>query len=301
MASGGRQPSGNRAARPAREGGGVAAVALALGASLAWGCSDFLAGLKTRRVAVLWVLLVSQVAGLALIVAAALAVGEPLPGRDALLWAAGAGVAELIGFAALYRALAVGVMSVVAPISATAAVVPVIAALAAGEALGMPECVGMTLALLGAALAALEPGAEGARRRAVAGLGLAIVAALGFGAFFVGIDMAADDGPLWSVAGSRIAAVTVLVAAVLPMRRPCPLDLRSLPPLMAVGALDIAANAMFALALTLGMAATVSVLGSLYPIATVLLARAILHEHVAVRQRTGVAAALAGIALVSLA
>ena len=96
-----------------------------------------------------------------------------------------------------------------------------------------------------------------------------------------------------------VAAVAVLV--VLALRRQSPLDRGALVPLAAVGALDIAANTMFAIGLTLGTAAIVSVLGSLYPLATVVLARAILHEHVTRGQRAGVVVALAGIGLVSLA
>ena len=276
-------------------------VALALGASLAWGASDFLAGLRTRRLAVLWVLLVSQATGLALVLIAALISGAPLPGGDAALLAAGAGVAELIGFAALYRALAIGPMSVVAPISAMAALLPVIVALASGTAPTVVQGLGMVLALAGAMLASLEVGARGSGRRAATGVGLAVIAALGFGAFFVGTDLAADDGALWAVTINRVAAVAVLVGIVLALRRPSPLTRDQLGPLAAVGVLDIAANVMFAIALTVGMAAAVSVLGSLYPLATVVLARAILHEQLTVGQRGGVAAALAGIALVSLA
>jgi drug/metabolite transporter (DMT)-like permease len=277
----------------------MVSVALALGASVAWGCSDFLAGLKTRRLAVLWVLLVSQVTGLGLVLAAALVSGAPLPGGQAALLAAGAGVAELVGFAALYRALAVGTMSVVAPISALAALLPILVGLAAGQAPTGPQGIGMTLALAGAMLASIEYG--GHRRQAATGVGLAVVAALGFGAFFVGTDLAADDGALWAVAINRMAAVGVLAAIVVALRRPSPLERDQLGPLAVVGALDIAANVMFAVALTVGMAAAVSVLGSLYPLATVVLARAILHEQLSLSQRGGVAAALAGIGLVSLA
>ena len=273
-------------------------VALALGASIAWGCSDFLAGIKTRRLAVLWVLLVSQCTGLALVLFAALVSGHALPSGHAALLAAGAGVAELIGFAALYRALAVGAMSVVAPVSATAALLPVVVSVATGQAPTTAQALGIAFALCGAALASFEPGSGG--RHAVAGAGLALIAALGFGIFFVGMDLAADEGALWAVALNRAAAVAVLVGIVLALR-PGPLERSALLPLAAVGALDIAANTMFAIALTLGMAATVSVLGSLYPLATVVLARAVLHEHVTGSQRAGVIAALAGIGLVSLA
>lgn len=279
----------------------MVSVALALGASLAWGASDFLAGLKSRRLAVMWVLLVSQATGLALVLSAALISGAPLPGQEAALLAAGAGLAELVGFAALYRALAIGTMSVVAPISALAALLPIIVGVAAGEAPTAMQGLGMALALAGAMLASIEFGASGSGRRAAAGVGLAVLAALGFGAFFVGTDLAADDGALWAVAVNRAAAVAALVGVVLAVRRPSPITRDQLGGLAAVGALDIAANVMFAVALTVGMAAAVSVLGSLYPVATVVLARAILHEQLSVSQRGGVAAALAGIGLVSLA
>ena len=118
------------------------------------------------------------------------------------------------------------------------------------------------------------------------GVGLAVIAALGFGIFFVGMDLAADEGALWAVALNRAAAVAVLVGIVLALR-PGPLERSALLPLAAVGALDIAANTMFAIALTLGMAAIVSVLGALYPLATVVLARAVLHEQVTGSQSAG--------------
>jgi drug/metabolite transporter (DMT)-like permease len=274
-------------------------VALALGASLAWGASDFLAGLNTRRLALLWVLLISQATGLVLVGFAALVSGMPLPGGHSALLAAGAGVAELIGFAALYKALAVGPMSVVAPISAMAALLPIMVGLAAGDAPSGAQGLGMFLALAGAALASYEYGGD--HRRAATGVGLAIVAAIGFGAFFVGTDLAADEGALWAVTINRATAVALLLLVVVALRRPSPIKRDQIAPLAAVGALDISANVMFAVALTVGMAAAVSVLGSLYPIATVVLARAILHEQLSISQRGGVAAALAGIGLVSLA
>jgi drug/metabolite transporter (DMT)-like permease len=277
----------------------MVSVALALGASLAWGASDFLAGLKTRRLALLWVLLVSQATGLVLVGIAALASGTPLPGGHSALLAAGAGVAELIGFAALYKALAVGPRSVVAPISAMAALLPIIVGLAAGDAPSGVQGLGMLLALAGAALASFEYGGD--HRRAATGVGLAIVAALGFGAFFVGTDLAADEGALWAVAINRATAVALLVVVVAALRRPAPITRDQIAPLALVGALDISANVMFAVALTVGMAAAVSVLGSLYPVATVVLARAVLHEQLSFSQRGGVLAALAGIGLVSLA
>ena len=251
--------------------------------------------------AVVLVLLVSQATGLVLVGIAAVASGEPLPGGDAAVLAACGGIAELIGFAALYRALAIGSMSVVAPISATAALLPVVIGLATGQVPGTWQAIGIVLALCGAVLASLERGTAGSGRRAAAGVGLAIVAAIAFGTFFVGMDLAADDGALWAVAVSRAAAVGALLAVIVAMRCPLKLEREQLPGLAAVGALDIAANTMFTFALTVGMASIVAVLGSLYPVATVALAAVILRERVTGSQRSGVVAALAGISLVSLA
>ena len=237
-----------------------------------------------------------------LVLVAALVSGAPLPGGEAALLAAGAGVAELVGFAALYRALAIGTMSVVAPISATGR-----AAADHRRARGGRGADDRAGARHGRSRSPARRwprssgGQSGSGRRAATGVGLAVVAALGFGAFFVGTDLAADDGALWAVTINRVAAVTVLVGIVVALRRPSPLERDQLGPLAAVGALDIAANVMFAIALTVGMAAAVSVLGSLYPVATVVLARAILHEQLTGSQRGGVAAALVGIGLVSLA
>jgi drug/metabolite transporter (DMT)-like permease len=180
-----------------------------------------------------------------------------------------------------------------------AALLPIIVGLAGGDAPSPVQGLGMLLALAGAALASFEYGGD--HRRAATGVGLAIVAAIGFGAFFVGTDLAADEGALWAVAINRVTAVAVLVVIVLALRRPVPITRGQIAPLAVVGALDISANVMFAVALTVGMAAAVSVLGSLYPVATVVLARAVLREQLSFSQRGGVLAALAGIGLVSLA
>src|SRR4051812_4659450 len=289
------QAFGNRGVSGAGDRGGVVAIALALGASLAWGLSDFVAGIKSRELAVVWVLLVSQSTGLVLVTIAALIAGEPFPSTHAILWATGAGIAELVGFAAFYRALATGSMAIVSPISATAAVVPLFVGMVDGQVPTAVQALGMVLALSGAALASSEAG-----RGTAHGVGLALVAAFAFGLFFVGMDVSADGGAPWAVTFTRAAPVALLVGIVIGLRLPR-IRRRAVAPLAGIGALDIGANVMFATALTVGMAGLVSVLGSLYPLATVILARAVLRENVSTHQRTGVAAAIAGIALVSLA
>jgi drug/metabolite transporter (DMT)-like permease len=276
----------------------MAAVALALAASLAWGSSDFLAGLKSRNIAVLSVLVVSQGAGLVLVAVAAVAWGGGLPDAHFALWAAAAGAAELIGFAALYRGLAVGAMSVVAMISATAALVPLVVGLASGEQIGALQSAGLALALVGIAPASLEQSA--AAGHTTAGVGLALLAALGFAAFFVGMDRASEGGVLWAVALNRCASLALLGLFAAAMRRRVGVTRADAPAVLGVGVLDIAANVLFAAALTFGLTGIVAVLGSMYPVTTVLLARVVLHDRIARRQELGVGGALLGVALVTV-
>jgi drug/metabolite transporter (DMT)-like permease len=276
------------------------AIALALSASLAWGASDFLAGLQSRRVPVLTVLVVSQALGLAVMLPSALAFGGALPDAGAVAWAAGAGIAEVIGFAALYRGLATGSMTVIAPLGATAGVVPLLVGLAQGHDLGPVQWAGVALALAGVALAASEAGGK-APVRIAAGCGLALLAALAFGTFFVAMDQAADGGVLWATVINRWASLTVLAGALALTRRRPRVPHGATAPIAAVGVLDIGANALFAAALAQGLGSIVSVLGSLYPVTTVVLAQLVLHERVRRVQRVGVTAALAGVALLSLA
>ena len=158
------------------------AIALALSASLAWGASDFLAGLQSRRVPVLTVLVVSQALGLAVMLPTA-SRSRP-PGAGPVAWAAGAGVAEVIGFAALYRGLATGSMTVIAPLGATAGVIPLLVGPAQGHDLGPVQWACVALALAGVALAASEAGGGTAPVRIAAGCGLALLAALAFGTYF---------------------------------------------------------------------------------------------------------------------
>jgi drug/metabolite transporter (DMT)-like permease len=277
------------------------ALALALGASVAWGGSDFVACLASRRMPLLAVLVGSQVAGLVLLLGLLAVTGEAPPPGGAVLAAALAGIAELVGFAALYRGLAMGPMSVVAPISSTAALVPVTASILTGARPSAAAAVGMGLVLLGAALACAEPDSGAARPRGgiVPGAALAALAALSFGAFFVGMDSAAHEaGAVWAVALNRSTSVSVLVFAVALMRPRVGVGRTDLAAVASVGLLDAAANAMFAFALTQGLMSTVSVLGSLYPVTTVVLAAMVLDERVAPRQAAGVAIVLAGIGLV---
>jgi drug/metabolite transporter (DMT)-like permease len=273
----------------------LTAIALALGASICWGVGDFLGGFSSRRLPALTVLAVAEVAGLAAI---ALYVGlrglEP-PGGEAFVLAGGAGVAGALGLGALYRGMAVGAMGVVAPISAVAAVIPVAFGLARGERPSGLQLAGIAAALVGVALASREPGETA---RLAAGVGLALVAAAGFGSYIVLIDEAAEASAEWAVLASRGAASVAAVSVALAFGR-MRLRARALPALAVIGLFDVGANGLLALALTKGLISLVAVLSSLYPVVTIALARAVLGERIGRIQAAGAATALAGVALIS--
>jgi drug/metabolite transporter (DMT)-like permease len=279
----------------------MVALGLALGASIAWGGSDFLAGLVARRLPVLTLLVLSQGAGLLLLLALLALAGQPAPPPDAVAIAAGAGLAEMVGFAAFYRSLAIGPMSVVAPIASLAAVVPVVFGLAGGERPGPVVGCGLALAVVCGALVAFETDPEGrCTRRIAPGAALAAFSALAFGAFFVGTDAASDSGGVaWTVAVNRSTSFAALALVVVVGRRGLSYRPGDLRPAAIIGLLDAGANALFALALTHGMTSTVGVIGSLYPVTTVALAAIVLHERPRALQALGVAGVLVGIGLVT--
>jgi drug/metabolite transporter (DMT)-like permease len=277
------------------------AIALGLGSSLFWGLADFGGGLQSRRHPVVTVLFVSQAFGLAGIAVIVALSGRPAPVLEDLWPAAAGGVGGLVALAAFYRALAIGTMSIVAPISATGAAVPVIVGLATGERPSALQLTGILAAGVGVVLASREtPHEDEQRTRAGrASIGLALVAALGFGSFFVGMDRAADADVLWAMLAARVADAALLVPAALLLRRSFDLPASALPPLAAIGILDVTANGLYAWGTTQGLLSVVAVLGSLYPLATVLLARAVLGERIRRVQEIGVASALAGVALIA--
>lgn len=276
------------------------AALLALCGAASWGVGDFLGGLAARRLAVVTVLAISQAIGLAGVVAWVVLAREPFPGVGELLPAAAAGVAGLAGLAALYRGLAVGAMAIVAPISAASPLVPLTVDAARGTTPSSLQLLGIALVLTGIVTLSLEP-SSGSGQRIAAGAGLAVLAALGFGAFVVGIDAGADESAPWAVVAARSTAVTIALAAVLLTSASLRTPGRLLPVLVAIGVFDTAANVLVAIATTKGAAGIVAVLSALYPVVTVVLARVVLSERISAVRRSGGVLALAGAALVAAA
>jgi drug/metabolite transporter (DMT)-like permease len=276
------------------------AALLALSGALLWGVGDFLGGLASRRVAVLAVLAISQAVGLLGVAVWVALSGDPFPGVVELLPAAGAGIAGIVGLGALYRGLAIGAMGIVAPISAAGPVVPLAADVAQGVVPSPLQWLGVALVVAGVVTLSREP-ASATGTRMAAGVGLALVAAAGFGAFWVGLDASTDESVPWAVAAVRSTAVVIALTAVLltstSLRAPAPLLLV----IVGVGLFDTSANVAVAAASTEGAIGIVAVLSALYPVVTVVLARLVLRERLSASRRAGGVLALGGAALVAVA
>jgi drug/metabolite transporter (DMT)-like permease len=278
----------------------VVAVALGLAASITWGAADFIGGLKSRTLDLLAVLAVSQVVALALLAVATAVRGEGPPSGESLVYAAAAGAGGVLGLACFYRGLAVGTMSVVAPIAGLGAVLPVAVGVAGGDRPGGLQSAGVVLALAGVVLASREPSDGAAGTGGLApGAGLALLAALGFGTFLVFMDSAGDGDVLWALLVARLASVALLAAAVAAARPALPDARRHLPALVTVGILDLSANSFYTLAAGEGLVSLAAVLSSLYPVATIVMARLFLGERVRRGQALGVGLVLLAVGAIA--
>jgi drug/metabolite transporter (DMT)-like permease len=279
------------------------AILLGLAAALTYGAGDFVGGLVSRRAPLFTVVLLSQVAGTALLVVAIPFFADPGPTASALAWGGASGAAGATGVLFLYKGLAAGRMSVVEPItSVEAAVVPVVWGLAGGERPPAVALAGVAVALIAVVLVAgFDPaGATGSPRgRWAPGVAEALVAGLAFGAFFVLLDGAGDDTGLWPLVGGRTASLTVLTVLVLVRRERISPPPATLAPIVAAGVLDVAANLLYLLSTREGLLSIVAVLTSLYPASTILLARIVLGERMGRMQVAGLGLAAAGVVMMT--
>ncbi|GAA3441768.1 hypothetical protein Pve01_16500 [Planomonospora venezuelensis] len=278
----------------------MTAVVLATACALVYGTADFFGGLATRRSRVMAVVVLSQLAGLVL-VAALLPVLPGAPTAGGLAWGMAAGVSGGVALVLFYRALATGVMSVVAPVTATtSAGLPVLFGLAAGE---RPEPValgGVALALVAVVLVSRDssPASAGRGRGPVLS---ALAAGAGFGGFFILLDQVPDGGGMWPLFGARLASVSLIALLALGARRTLRPGPGALGTIVVAGVLDMVANVLFLLATERGMLALVGVLASLYPASTLLLARYVLGERLNAVQTAGIGCTLAAVALIAAA
>ncbi|MFI5117702.1 MAG: DMT family transporter [Terriglobales bacterium] len=276
--------------------GTLTGAGLSLGTAVVWGAGDFAGGIATKRANVFRVVAGAHACGLLLMLLLVWITGEALPPRSTLWWGAVAGITGVVGIAALYRALAIGRMGIVAPVAAViTGVLPVLAGIYSE---GMPDriqLVGFVVALISIWLIARPDGEIDTHR----GLGLAVLAGVMFGLFFIACKQAGHHGVFWPLVAARTTSTLfMLLIVAFPGGDKRPLR-PALVPIVFSGILDTSANALFIAATQRGRLDVTSVLSSLYPASTVILARIFLKERMSATQNAGIIGALVSVALIA--
>lgn len=271
-------------------------AAYALSAVGVWGASDFLGGIGARRANAFLFTASVHLSGMVMMGGLALFAHAPLPGNASLLWALLAGSVGGSALALFYRALASGKMGLTAPIGAVlgAGIPTIVTAFAQGFP-GYRHLGGFVLASVGVWL--ISRTEDGAGRPE--GLGLAVLAGIGFAGFYLCINKAGNGSALWIAVISRAASFVVTSAFVLLGRHVRAVPIPVLTIAMLTGCLDITGTAVFIHAAQTGRLDEAVVLSSLYPAVTVLLARIFLHEHFSRARTVGMLAALLAVPMVA--
>ena len=277
-------------------------VALASTSAVAYGISDYLGGVASRRARALRVVSVSYPLSILLVGAAALIAGGS-PTLAGMGWGLASGLASGLAVWSFYVALSRGPMSVISPITAVlAAAVPLAFGLAAGERPGAAASAGMAIALVATVLVSMEAreGASAPHGRLTRQLlALTVVSGLAFAGFFVLLAQVPAGEGLWPVASSRVAATAVLLVAAVAARESFRFSRRLLAIGLVIAVFDAVANGAFYFASQSGMLSLVSVIAALYPAFTVALA--ITHGGERLRPVQLLGLALAGVAIALLA
>jgi drug/metabolite transporter (DMT)-like permease len=272
-------------------------VVFGLAASLSWGSGDFNGGLASRRSPAASVATAAYSIGFVLLIGIALIVREPLPSTADVFWGGLAGVAGAVGLIAFYSALSIGRMGLAAPISAVlTAGLPVIFSAFTEGLPGPLQLGGFVLALLAIALISRPERSKGRPE----GIGLALLAGCGFGAFFILISRVSATETYWPLAVARFTAILFLLAFVWLRRQPALPAMKVAPFVLLAGVLDAFGNVFFVFATHSGRLDVAAVLSSLYPAATVLLAMIVLRERATRLQALGILLALIAVPLISV-
>jgi drug/metabolite transporter (DMT)-like permease len=273
---------------------------LALLSSALWGSADFFAGRMSKKHHPFAVLGFSQVIGLfvgiLILVISGNWQGKVFGFDGFLIPGILAGLAGYIGLACLYEGLSTGRMGVVAPISSMSAVVPLAYALATGDALSTLASIGVLIALIGVFCAS---GPELSQGMPIKPLLLALGAAAGFGLSLTFIAVGSETSALLTMVSMRGATFFVTISIALKFRTTGKFGRQDLPLLIFIGAADFLANLLLGVATTKGLVSVAMVFGSLYPIATALLAFKFLNERLHKVQYAGIALAVGGVSLIS--
>ena len=270
---------------------------LAVLASMVYGSADFLGGLASRKTSALTVVTLSQGVGLFVVLATIPFFPAARAATSDVAWGAAAGMAGAVGVGLLYYALAIGTMSIVAPVTAIFAVlVPFAVGIVQGERPTALAVSGVAVAVVAIVLVSQTPADVEQHAAQLRSIVFAVLSGIAIGLFLVALDGASDEAGLWTLVIARIASLVLLLPVAL-IRGIWPAR-GSVGPIIAAGVLDMSANIFYLLAVARGMLSIVATLVSLYPAATVILARIVYGERFRLRQQWGVVCAIAAVALI---
>ena len=261
-----------------------------------WGTSDFLGGVGARRANAFLFTAIAHLSGLVVVGTLTLTTHAPFPRNASLVWSLIAGALGGIALALFYRSLASGNMGLVAPVAAVlgAAIPTIVTAFAEGFP-GYRHVFGFILAGIGVWLISRsEAGVDRPK-----GLGMAVLAGIGFAGFYLCIHQAGNDSALWVAVCSRFGSLLVTAAIVLVGRHLRAVAAPVLAIAVVAGILDITGSVVFIRASQIGRLDATVVLSSLYPAVTVVLARIFLHEHFSRARTIGMVAALAAVPMIA--
>lgn len=275
-------------------------ILLSTATSVLFGCSDFLGGLASRRDSAFAVTANAHLLALAIVAVAVVVFPAQFTGAD-LWWGAAAGISGGIGVASLYGALAVGRMGVVAPLTAAlSGSLPAVYDLLRGTELRPLSLVGLGIALVAIVIVSASGNAEERAEMPPRAIALAVLAGVGFSGSFIFFSLAGKSSGLVPLLAARVVSVAMLMAITFARRGRVSLAPDARTSAFSAGALDAAANVTMLAAIRIGPLAVASVLGSLYPVVTILLARSVLGERLRPVQRAGVVLALAAVMLTAI-
>ncbi|SFM77233.1 DMT family transporter [Methanolobus profundi] len=268
-----------------------------LAAALCWGAADFSGGFATKRNKVLIVAIVSQTIGLILLTASAITFSESIPPTTDILWGASAGLAGGMGLLALYYALSIEKMGVVAPVTAViSALVPMSFGMITEGLPPTSKLIGFLFAFIGVWLISRD---EDSPKIELQKLKLPFLAGTGFGTFMILIDQVQAEGIYWPLVGARVASISAFIIAAWYMKQLKISGIRYFPLILLAGVLDTGGNVFYVLAAKAGRLDIAAILTSLYPAITILLAWALMKERLKSRQWAGVISVMLAVILIS--
>lgn len=268
-----------------------------LASAAGWGAGDFCGGLTTKRINVYRVILISQIIGVTMLLAFAVIIAEPLPSFDDLLLGGIAGISATSGLAALYLGLARGHMGIVAPVAAVvASILPILVAFFTEGLPSNSQLIGFGFALLAVWLLSSAGDDRTFTRR---DLRLPVIAGMGFALFYILIDRVDDDALIWPLVAARVTSITILSLVNIVQRRRESISGKQLGTIAATGIFETGGGVFFALATHVGRLDVSTILSSLYPAVTVVLAWAVLKERFKRQQWAGIFLTLVALVLIA--